>query len=119
MPTPENITRHRDFHRRDHPRLRHSVRRDGVSQPKETPKVRTLKELTYVEKKNTILLGVNVGSAILDGGAKLDIVASGKIVRFTVTGCEGHVDLDLTNYASNAAEWLLANSKNSKEPEAA
>lgn len=41
-------------------------------------------ELTDVMDEQTILLGYSIGSAELDEGRKLDIIGSGKTVRFTV-----------------------------------
>lgn len=52
-------------------------------------------------------LGVySVGSAKLPSGRRLDVVASGNTVRFSIEGIDGHVDLKLNGYAANAATWL-------------
>lgn len=72
--------------------------------------MRTLKELEYTEKTDTILLGYSIGSAVLEDGKTLTIIASGPTVRFAIDGLEGYVDLNLTSYAGNAVEWLRENS---------
>jgi len=34
------------------------------------------------------------------------VQGSGKLVRFSLDGVDGHVDLDLSNFASAALAWL-------------
>jgi hypothetical protein len=61
--------------------------------------------MTYSPKRDSILLGYSIGSADLDEG-RLEIVADGVTVRFTVTGHEGYVDLDLSGHAQEAYEEI-------------
>jgi len=69
----------------------------------------TSKDLDYVEKSATILMGYEIASGTYDG-RRLSIVASGNTVRFRLAGSDGHVDLKLDNYAALAAEWLAEHS---------
>jgi hypothetical protein len=67
--------------------------------------VRTLRELDYHDSTDSLLLCYSLGSAATPYG-KLAVVGSGRLVRFTLEGHDGYVDLDLTNYASAALAWL-------------
>ena len=69
------------------------------------PSVRTLKELDYHEHTDTILIGYPLGTAETEHG-KLTVQGSGKLVRFSLDGVDGQVDLDLSNFASAALAWL-------------
>lgn len=69
--------------------------------------VRTLKELDYVERSETILIGYEIGSAETEHG-RLSVVASGNTVRFMLNGVDGHVDLKINNFAGAALAWLAA-----------
>lgn len=66
---------------------------------------RTHKELEYSENTDSILLGYDLGSAETDHGV-LHVRGSGKLVRFTLEGVDGYVDLDISNFAAGAYEWL-------------
>lgn len=68
--------------------------------------MRTLKELDYHERTDTIMLGYTIGSAVTEHG-RLVVTGSGRKVRFDVEGLEGYVELDLTRYAESALEWLV------------
>ena len=65
----------------------------------------TSKDLVYAETSNTILLGYEIGTGEYEG-RKLSIVASGNLVRFSLDGIDGHVDLPLNRFAGLACEWL-------------
>lgn len=62
--------------------------------------------LTHSRKTDSLLIGYSIGSAELPHGRKLEIIGSGRVLRFTVTGCEGYVDADLTPLAEYAATLL-------------
>lgn len=70
--------------------------------------VRTLKELDYVEHRETILLGHTIAESQTPHG-RLEVVGSGSIVRFTLEGHDGYVDLNLDRFAAAAVAWLTRN----------
>lgn len=61
--------------------------------------------LHYNDKTDSILLGYSIGSADTQYG-KLQLVASGKTVRFTLEAHDGYVDLDLSGFATDALRML-------------
>jgi hypothetical protein len=65
----------------------------------------TTKSMTYVEHTDSIVIGYEIGSADTAHG-RLGIVAAGKTVRFSLDGVDGYVDLDLTEFATDALKWL-------------
>lgn len=64
--------------------------------------------LRHSDKTDTILLGYAAGSANLPGGRTLQVVTTGRTVRFTVDDMDGYVDLDLGSVAYAAARLLGA-----------
>lgn len=67
-------------------------------------------ELEFVEKTDTILIGYAIAHADLPQGRKMNLIASGNTVRFTVEGVDGYVDLHLDDIAEQAAQLLGAGS---------
>jgi hypothetical protein len=63
-------------------------------------------ELQHVPKTETLLLGYSIGSADLPHGRKLQLIAAGAIVRFSIEGIDGYVDLNLSEVAHRAATLL-------------
>jgi len=61
--------------------------------------------LTHAEKTDSILLGYTLGSAGTTHG-RMDVIGSGRTVRFILEGAEGHVDLDLSPVAALALDLL-------------
>lgn len=61
--------------------------------------------LTYHERTDSIILGYEIGSAETEHGT-LHVVGSGRTIRFTLDGAEGYVDLDFSDRANAAYEWL-------------
>lgn len=62
--------------------------------------------LTHVPHTDTIILGYVIGHAELPHGRKMDVIGSGKTLRFTIDGIDGYVDLDLNPIAKQAAILL-------------
>lgn len=61
--------------------------------------------LTFHPHTDSILLGYSIGHADTDAG-RMEIVASGNTVRFTLAGVDGYCDLKLGDYAAQALEML-------------
>ncbi len=55
---------------------------------------------------NTILLGPEIGSATLDDGRKLRVVASGSTVEFSIDGDHARVRFSLNELAASAVQML-------------
>lgn len=54
---------------------------------------------------DSIIIGYQIGSAETEHGT-LTVLGSGKKIRFTLGGHDGYVDLDLSEAAGAAHEWL-------------
>lgn len=63
-------------------------------------------KLKHVSHTDSIVLGYEIGSAKLPHDRKMRVVASGQIVRFTIDGIDGYVDLNLNEIAHEAAVLL-------------
>jgi len=63
--------------------------------------------LNHHPHTDSILLSYNIGSAETDHG-KLQVLGSGKQIRFTLEGHDGYVTVDLTDLAGEALEMLVA-----------
>jgi hypothetical protein len=64
--------------------------------------------LEHVHKTTTVMLAPCFATAELDTGGRLEIIGSGSTVRFTITGIEGHVDLNIAQIAARATAILRA-----------
>jgi hypothetical protein len=62
--------------------------------------------LKHVSHTDSIVLGYNIGSAKLPHGRKMNVIAAGKTVRFTIDGIDGYVDIDLSEIARASAILL-------------
>lgn len=62
--------------------------------------------LDHSPKTDSILLGYRIGSAALPHDRELQIDAAGRKLRFSVTGVDGYVDVDISELAALAAILL-------------
>jgi hypothetical protein len=65
--------------------------------------------LKHSPKTDTILLGYSIGHADTKAG-RLELIASGRTIRFSLEGEPGYVDLDLNELAGEALDMILLNS---------
>jgi hypothetical protein len=79
--------------------------------------VRTLKELDYVEKTETLLLGHTLGQAKTAHG-ELKVIGIGDTIRFTLAGHDGYVELNLNRFADAAIAWLAREQEPAPAPAA-
>jgi hypothetical protein len=64
--------------------------------------------LKHSPKTDTILLGYSIGHADTKAG-RLELIASGRTIRFSLEGEPGYVDLDLNELAGEALDMILLN----------
>lgn len=66
----------------------------------------TTVQLKHEPHTTSILLGPEIGTAKLPHDRTLRVAATGRTVRFTIDGIDGHVDVDLGALAYQAALLL-------------